>query len=105
MLTQSRFIIKYWHYTIYKEIPRSFDEYSAKHKKTNDNPISRKYRKKNNSFEKKKYTNLKKIPLNIQNKHKKIKKETSTHYNVVYPSLTVQFIPDLRGRGVLAKIW
>ena len=33
-----------------------------------------KYRKKNNSFEKKKYTNLKKIPLNIQNKHKKIKK-------------------------------
>ena len=38
MLTQSRFIIKYWHYTIYKEIPRSFDEYSAKHKKTNDNP-------------------------------------------------------------------
>ena len=75
-----------------------------KHKKTNDNPISRKYRKKNNSFEKKKYTNLKKIPLNIQNKHKKIKKETSTHYNVVYPSLTVQFIPDLRGRGVLAKI-
>ena len=29
---------------------------------------------KNNSFEKKKYTNLKKIPLNIQNKHKKIKK-------------------------------
>ena len=46
----------------------------TKHKKTNDNPISRKYRKKNNSFEKKKYTNLKKIPLNIQNKHKKIKK-------------------------------
>ena len=28
----------------------------------------------------------------------------NTHYNIVYPSLTVQFIPDLRGRGVLAKI-
>ena len=37
-----------------------FDVIPTKHKKTNDNPISRKYRKKNNSFEKKKYTNLKK---------------------------------------------
>ena len=66
--------------------------------------LKKTYIEKNNSIEKKKYTHLKKIPLNIQNKHKKIKKEIGTHYNIVYPSLTVQFIPDLRGRGVLAKI-
>ena len=43
----------------------------TKHKKTNDNPISRKYRKKNNSFEKKKYTNLKKYHLTFKTSIKK----------------------------------